>query len=66
MYYRRRLLSFLLAVGAVAGYASGFAHLRHLHQAGGPRWGCPREAPAAQPSAQPTAPPVTPASASPG
>ena len=70
MYYRRRLLSFLLAVGAVAGYASGFAHLRHAHPGGGSRWGCPREAagaPAAPPTLAPTAPPtVTPTSAGPG
>ncbi len=42
MFMRRRLLSFLLAVGAVAGYASGFAQLARAHRAGHASGACHR------------------------
>jgi|GEM_PF-6693099 len=51
----RRLLSFLLAVGAVAGYASGFAHLSRSHHEGH-RWECHRGSPAPSTSGTPATP----------
>jgi hypothetical protein len=39
---RRRLLIAVLAFGTVAGYASGFAHLRGWRHCGHERSGCER------------------------
>jgi hypothetical protein len=58
---RRRLLIAVLAFGTVAGYASGFAHLRGWRHCGHERIGCERghrpEGPRLQESSPPPAGP---------
>ena len=73
---RRRALLFLLALGTVAGYASGFSHLAYAHRSGHGAWSCsswrdaesnpaswappPAAAPAAPQAQAPAPPPAAP------